>query len=169
MALPAWSPVKSTRLRKHSDANCRVRPTRKRESVREAFFRLTKDKMNLIKALQQCIRQKDVHLTQKACQETLDFIELSIQRQRIFTSEITALRGENCALDLQINAMKKKDTPLTTFLKWSGRWTTILVSIWTIIYMVFNWQWSPVFYVCALTNVTFYCHALWMSFEWWKK
>lgn len=125
--------------------------------------------MKIIKALQQRIRNPNMLLTTMECQEALDFIELSILRNKAYSSELAVLRGENCALDLQIKAMTKKDSTLVSRLKWYGRASVLVVSVIAYVGLVGTMRWNVHDWVEFIFIVQILAHSIKEMLEWWNK
>lgn len=125
--------------------------------------------MKIIKALQQRMRNPNMPLTNQELQEALDFMELSILRNKAYSSELAVLRGENCALDLQIKAMTKKDSPLVSRLKWSGRASVLVVSVIAYAGLVGTMRWNAHDWVEFIFIVQILAHSIKEVLEWRKK
>ncbi len=53
--------------------------------------------------------------------------------------------------------------------KWFFRFAILEIAAIASGYMFYTWQWDAIYYVCALTNLTIFTHAIGMIFEWWNK
>ena len=119
---------------------------------------------DILTALKECAENPNAHLTQQECLYAHRTIVGLTDEVRMYEKEREHYLWHNLSGEAE-----NKDSPTVNSIKWTGRWITLVLASIGLFLLIKTWQFSDLYYVCALTLATFYSHALWMSFEWWKK